>query len=79
MRRLFLFTSLCLLSSLLLAQKAREDFNDGEFFLLEEDYEEAVYAFGKVYNNGYEDNAYINYRMGHCLINIPGRKTESIP
>jgi outer membrane protein OmpA-like peptidoglycan-associated protein/tetratricopeptide (TPR) repeat protein len=79
MRRLFLFTSLCLLSSLILAQNVRVDFNDGEFFFMEEDYEEALYAFGKVYNKGYEDNAYINYRMGQCLINIQGRKTESIP
>jgi outer membrane protein OmpA-like peptidoglycan-associated protein len=79
MRRLLLFTSFCLLSSLILAQNVRVDFNDGEFFLAEEDYEEALYAFGKVYNSGYKDNAYINYRMGQCLINIPGRKTESIP
>ncbi len=71
--------SFCLLSSLILAQNVRVDFNDGEFFLAEEDYEEALFAFGKVYNKGYQDNAYINYRMGLCLINIPGRKTESIP
>ena len=79
MRRLFLLTTFCLLSSLILAQNAKVDFNDGEFFLAEEDYEEALYAFGKVHNKGYQDNAYINYRMGLCLINIPGRKTESIP
>ncbi len=79
MRRLILFASFCLLSSLVLAQSVRVDFNDGEFFLAEEDYEESLYAFGKVYNKGYQDNAYINYRMGLCLINIPGRKTESIP
>ena len=79
MRRLFLFTSFCLLSSLILAQNVKVDFNDGEFFLAEEDYEEALYAFGKVHNKGYQDNAYINYRMGLCLINISGRKTESIP
>ena len=79
MRRIFLFTSFCLLSSLILAQDVKVDFNDGEFFLAEEDYEEALYAFGKVYNEGYQDNAYINYRMGLCLINISGRKTESIP
>ncbi len=79
MRRLFLLTTFCLLSSLIIAQNVKVDFNDGEFFLAEEDYEEALYAFGKVYNKGYQDNAYINYRMGLCLINIPGRKTESIP
>jgi len=71
--------SFCLLPPLLLAQNIRVDFNDGEFFFMEEDYEEALYAFGKVYSKGYEDNAYLNYRMGQCLININGRKTESIP
>ena len=79
MRRLYLFTSLCLLSSMILAQNIKVDFNDGEFFLAEEDYEEALYAFGKVYNKGNQDNAYINYRMGMCLLNIQGRKIESIP
>jgi outer membrane protein OmpA-like peptidoglycan-associated protein len=79
MRRLYLFTSFCLLSSFIFAQSTKVDFNDAEYFLLEEDYEEALFAFGKVYDNGYEDNAYINYRMGQCLINIHGRKTESIP
>jgi outer membrane protein OmpA-like peptidoglycan-associated protein len=79
MRRLFLFTFICLLPSLILAQNVKVDFNDGEFFLVEEDYEEALYAFGKVYNRGYQDNAYINYRMGVCLSNIPGRKAEAIP
>ena len=79
MRRLFLFVSICLLSSVIYAQNVRVDFSDGEFFLAEEDYEEALYAFGKVYNKGNQDNAYINYRMGLCLLNIPGRKTEAIP
>ena len=79
MRRLYLFTALCLLSSMILAQNIKVDFNDGEFFLAQEDYEEALYAFGKVYNKGHQDNAYINYRMGMCLLNITGRKTESIP
>jgi len=79
MRRLALFISMCLLSSLMLAQNVKVDFNDGEFFLAEEEYEEALFAFGKVYNNGYEESAYINYRMGMCLINILGRKSEAIP
>jgi outer membrane protein OmpA-like peptidoglycan-associated protein/tetratricopeptide (TPR) repeat protein len=79
MRRLLLFVSICLLSTFTHAQNIKVDFNDGEFFLAQEDYEEALYAFGKVYNRGYQDNAYINYRMGICLLQIPGRKTESIP
>jgi len=79
MRRLVLFISLCLLSSLMVAQNVKIDFNDGEYFLVEEEYEEALYAFQKVYDRGYQESAYINYRMGMCLINIPGRKTEAIP
>ena len=79
MRRLVLFISLCLLSSLMAAQNVKVDFNDGEFFLAAEEYEEALFAFGKVYNKGYQESAYINYRMGMCLIKIPGRKTEAIP
>lgn len=79
MRRLVLFIFTCLLSSLMVAQNVKVDFSDGEFFLAAEEYEEALYAFGKVYSNGYQENAYINYRMGMCLINILGRKTEAIP
>jgi outer membrane protein OmpA-like peptidoglycan-associated protein/tetratricopeptide (TPR) repeat protein len=79
MRRLLLLASFCLFSALNYAQNVKVDFNDGEFFLAREDYEEALYAFGKVYDRGYQDNAYINYRMGLCLLQIQGRKTEAIP
>jgi len=79
MRRLVLFIFTCLLSSLMVAQNVKVDFSDGEFFLAAEEYEESLYAFGKVYDNGYQESAYINYRMGMCLINILGRKTEAIP
>jgi len=79
MRRLLLCVSICLLSTFSFAQNIKVDFNDGEFFLAQEDYEEALYAFGKVYDRGYQDNAYINYRMGLCLLQIAGRKSEAIP
>mgnify|MGYP000556094491 CR=1 FL=1 len=59
MKRLYLLMSFSLLSSLLIAQNNRIDFNDGEFFFAEEDYEEALYAFTQVYNNGYQDPATI--------------------
>jgi len=68
----------CLTLSLA-GQDVKQDFNDGEFFFAEEDYEEALYAFTQVYNRGYQDNANINYRIGQCLLEIPGRKTEAIP
>ena len=79
MRRPFLLLILSILTVVGTAQNVKVDFNDGEFFFAEEDYEEALYAFDQVYKNGYQDNAYINYRMGVCLIDIKGRKAESIP
>ncbi|MFH0758071.1 MAG: OmpA family protein [Bacteroidota bacterium] len=79
MRRLFLILSALFLVSLVFGQDVKQDFADGEFFLAEEDYEEALYTFTKVFNNGYQDNANINYRIGICLLQIPGRKLESIP
>ncbi|MCB8995457.1 MAG: PD40 domain-containing protein [Bacteroidales bacterium] len=68
-------------SSYLHAQKdqTREDFFDAEYFLSEEDYNEALYSFQKVYKAGYQDNANINYRIGVCYSNIPGRKDLAIP
>jgi len=57
----------------------RENFYDAEFFFAQEDYAEALYTFTKVYNDGYQDNANINYRIGVCLLNIDGKKTEAIP
>jgi len=57
----------------------KEDFYDAEFFLAEEEYEEALYSFQKVYNAGFQENANINYRIGICNINIPGQKEKAIP
>ncbi len=79
MRRLFLIMSALFLVSLVAGQDVKQDFADGEFFLAEEEYEEALYTYTKVYNNGYQDNANINYRIGICLLQIPGRKVEAIP
>ncbi len=65
----------------LAAQKdpIRENFFDAEFFLSEEDYNEALYSFQKVYNAGYQENSNINYRIGVCYLNIPGEKEKAIP
>ncbi len=79
MRRSIWMLWLLLLASLSHAQTVRENYFDGEFFLAQEEYEEALFAYSKVYKYGYEDNASLNYRMGICLLNIPGRKAESIP
>ncbi len=79
MRRSFLMLSVILLTTIVAGQDVKQDFADGEFFIAAEEYEEALYTFTKVYAGGYQDNANINYRMGMCLLQIQGRKTESIP
>ena len=57
----------------------RINFYDGAFFLTEEDYSEALSAFKKVYNAGYEDNSNINYLIGACYLRISGEKKDAIP
>ncbi|MGC9344804.1 MAG: tetratricopeptide repeat protein, partial [Bacteroidales bacterium] len=60
-------------------EESQINFYDGEFFLAEEDYRDALQAFIKVYEAGYQDNANVNYRIGICYLNIPGEKEKSIP
>jgi outer membrane protein OmpA-like peptidoglycan-associated protein len=57
----------------------RNDFYDAEFFLSEEFYRDALFSFQKVYKEGYQDNANINYRIGICYLGIEGEKTKAIP
>jgi tetratricopeptide (TPR) repeat protein len=57
----------------------RDEFLDGEFFLMEEQYSEALQAYMKVFNAGYQGNSNINYRIGVCYLNIPGEKNKSLP
>jgi outer membrane protein OmpA-like peptidoglycan-associated protein/Tol biopolymer transport system component len=72
---------LCFFKSII-AQKSDEDlrlyFSDAEFFLAEEEYVDALYDYLELYNNGFEDNANINYRIGICYLNIPGQKDKAI-
>ena len=72
---------LCSLISII-AQKSDEDlrlyFSDAEFFLAEEEYVDALYDYLELYNNGFEDNANINYRIGICYLHIPGQKDKAI-
>ena len=55
------------------------NFYDGEFFLSEESYQDALISFNKVYDAGYQDNANLNYRIGVCYLNIEGEKDQAIP
>jgi outer membrane protein OmpA-like peptidoglycan-associated protein len=56
----------------------RDYFNDAEFFFAEEEYVDALQDYMVVYNQGYKENANINYRIGICYLNIPGQKEKSI-
>ncbi len=80
MKRAYTVFSFLLFATLLSGQyDPKENFYDAEFFFAEEDYTEALYAFTKVYMDGYQENANINYRIGVCLLEIDGRKSEAIP
>ncbi len=64
------------------AQKADENlkeiFLDAEFFLLNEDFSEALANYQQIYRRGYQENANINYRIGQCYLKIPGEKEKAI-
>lgn len=57
----------------------RDIFYEAEFFLVEEDYVDALGEYQKLYTRGYSESANINYRIGVCYLNIPGEKDKSIP
>ncbi len=57
----------------------KELFNDAEYFFAQEEYADALIEYVDIYNNGYKDNANINYRIGICYLNINGQKDKSIP
>ena len=59
-------------------EEDRINFYDGAFFLVEEDYSEALSAFKKVYNAGFEDNANLNYLIGVCNLKIHSEKPEAV-
>jgi tetratricopeptide (TPR) repeat protein len=79
--RLIILLILCSLKTI--AQESEEDlrlfFSDAEYFLAEEEYIDALYDYLELYNNGFADNANINYRIGICYLNIPGQKDKAIP
>lgn len=83
MKQVFVLLLLVFYFTVIQAQKSDEDlrvyFADAEFFLAEEEYLDALYDYMELYNNGFSDNANINYRIGICYLNIPGQKDKSIP
>jgi outer membrane protein OmpA-like peptidoglycan-associated protein len=83
MRTAVFFAFILLLQLPLVAQEKdqaelKEYFLDAEYFFAEEEYADALYDYTELYNNGYKDNANINYRIGVCYLNIPGQKDKSI-
>ena len=57
----------------------RDVFYEGEFFLMEESYVDALGEYQKLLTRGHADNANVNYRIGVCYLNIPGEKEKAIP
>jgi tetratricopeptide (TPR) repeat protein len=56
----------------------RDMFNQGEMFVLFEEYNEALPFYLNLLSL-YPDNAHYKYRIGQCYINIPGEKEKAIP
>ncbi len=79
--RYFLLPLLLILSMLgysQVDQKPEQLFLDAEYYRLYEEYSEALPLYQRLLNQGY-DNAHINYRIGECYLEIPGRKERAIP
>ncbi|MBN2347943.1 MAG: OmpA family protein [Bacteroidales bacterium] len=53
-------------------------YNEAEDYIISEEYTEALPLFQMLEKKGY-NNANIKYKIGECLINIPGHKLESLP
>ncbi len=66
--------------SLAIAQETQDPKNiflDAEYFILYEEYVDALPGYLQLYEINPE-NANINYRIGICYLNIPGQKTRSV-
>lgn len=56
----------------------RDMFNQGEMYILFEEYNEALPSFENLLKLS-PDNANFKYRIGQCYLNIPGQKDRAIP
>ncbi|MDY0347746.1 MAG: hypothetical protein RBR13_02830 [Tenuifilaceae bacterium] len=77
---IYLIVTLFLLSVPGTAQCAsyfKRVFIDAEYYLLYEDYRDALPLYHELLNK-YPNNANIHYRVGLCYLNIPGEKERSI-
>lgn len=57
--------------------KDQEKFLDAEYFLMLEDFSDALPYYTQLYAN-YPDNAYLAYRIGICYLNIQGQKHKAL-
>lgn len=79
-----LFIVFALIVQIFVSAQEKEQVNlkeyliDAEYFFVQEAYVDALYDYLEIYNNGYKDNANINYRIGICYLNIPGQKDKSM-
>ncbi len=75
-----LFFSLTAINTVNCQTKAdrRELFNQGEMYILFEEYNEALPSYLSLLKL-YPDNAHFKYRIGQCYINMPGEKEKAIP
>ncbi len=60
------------------SKEIKRAFLDGEYFLAMQAYRDALEGYQKVLKVA-PDNANINYRVGLCYLNIPGKKEQAIP
>lgn len=77
---IYLTVTLFLLSAPVTAQRAsyfKRVFIDAEYYLLYEDYRDALPLYQELLNK-YPNIANIHYRVGLCYLNIPGEKKRSI-
>lgn len=76
---LFIGFGLILSSGISLAQKDENKnlFLDAEYFLISEDYQDALTAYLSLLKKNPE-NANLNYRIGLCLLNINGQKNKAV-
>jgi outer membrane protein OmpA-like peptidoglycan-associated protein len=56
----------------------KESFDDAEYFFTQEDYEEALASYMKLYKKGFKDNANINYKIGICFLNTNTERIKAI-
>lgn len=79
--RIFLSILLTCVVSVSFSQRTsyfRRVFVDAEYYLLYEDYKEALPLYIEIFNS-FPDNANVNYRIGLCYLNIPNEKQKAMP